>query len=241
MPAAYRDQLGVAGLWLVLGVGLAMLTSSIVDWYVMTDELLYERLAISIASLHSPLPHIHGELIGNVNQLYPLLLAPFFHDTLVPSALFHAHVLNAFVMSSLLQEVARSGTAARAQATLKRPDIYGKTGTTNDSLDAWFAGFTRSLVGVVWIGYDQPRKLGDKETGGGLALPVWIDYMGTALKGTPVSEPTPPEGLINVGGEWYYEEYGPGNGIASVGLEDPPAAPPPTEEERKSILDLFKN
>jgi len=90
----------VAGLWLVLGVGLAMLTSSIVDWYVMTDELLYERLAISIASLHSPLPHIHGELIGNVNQLYPLLLAPFFHDTLVPSALFHAHVLNAFVMSS---------------------------------------------------------------------------------------------------------------------------------------------
>jgi penicillin-binding protein 1A len=147
---------------------------------------------------------------------------------------------NAFVMTSLLQEVARNGTAARAQATLKRPDVYGKTGTTNDSLDAWFAGFTRSLVGVVWIGYDQPRKLGDKETGGGLALPVWIDYMGTALKGTPVSEPTPPEGLINVGGEWYYEEYGPGNGIASVGLEDPPAAPPPTEEERKSILDLFK-
>ena len=148
---------------------------------------------------------------------------------------------NAFVMTNLLQEVARSGTAARAQATLKRPDIYGKTGTTNDSLDAWFVGFTRSLVGVVWIGYDQPRKLGDKETGGGLALPVWIDYMGTALKGTPVSEPTPPEGLINVGGEWYYEEYGPGNGIASVGLEDPPAAPAPTEEERKSILDLFKN
>jgi len=148
---------------------------------------------------------------------------------------------NAFTMNRLLQEVARSGTAASAQATLKRPDIYGKTGTTNDSLDAWFAGFTRSLVGVVWIGYDQPRKLGDKETGGGLALPVWIDYMGTALKGTPVSEPTPPEGLISVGGEWYYEEYGPGNGIASVGLEDPPAAPPPTEEERKSILDLFKN
>lgn len=148
---------------------------------------------------------------------------------------------NAFVMNSLLQEVARSGTAARAQATLKRPDLYGKTGTTNDSLDAWFAGFNRSLVGVVWIGYDQPKKLGDRETGGGLALPVWIDYMATALKSTPVSEMPSPEGLVNVGGEWYYEEYGPGNGIASVGLEDPPAAPPPTEEERKSILDLFKN
>lgn len=146
---------------------------------------------------------------------------------------------NAFVMDSLLQEVARSGTAARAQATLKRPDLYGKTGTTNDSQDAWFAGYTQNLVAVVWIGYDQPRKLGDRETGGGLSLPVWIDYMSVALKGVPVSEPAPPEGLINVAGEWYYEEYAPGNGVASIGL-DTPAAPAPTEEERKSILDLFK-
>ncbi len=70
---------------------------------------------------------------------------------------------NAFVMSSLLQEVTRSGTAARAQATLKRPDIYGKTGTTNDAMDAWFAGYQQSLAAVVWIGYDTPRKLGDRE------------------------------------------------------------------------------
>jgi hypothetical protein len=97
---AYRAELGAAGLWLVLAIGLAALTTSVVDWYVMTDELLYERLAISVASLHSPFPHIHGNLIGNVNQLYPLLLAPLFHGDLVPSALFHAHVLNAFVMSS---------------------------------------------------------------------------------------------------------------------------------------------
>jgi penicillin-binding protein 1A len=147
---------------------------------------------------------------------------------------------NAFVMSSLLQEVTRTGTAARAQATLKRPDLYGKTGTTNDSQDAWFAGYTRDLVGVVWIGYDQPRKLGDRETGGGLSLPVWIDYMSTALKGTKVSEMPVPEGVINVGGEWYYEEYGPGNGVSTLGLEQPTAVPT-TEEERKSILDLFKN
>jgi len=147
---------------------------------------------------------------------------------------------NAFVMSSLLQEVTRSGTAARAQATLKRTDVYGKTGTTNDSQDAWFAGYTPNLVAVVWIGYDQPRKLGDRETGGGLSLPVWIDYMSVALKGVKVTELTPPEGLLNVGGEWYYEEYGPGNGVSSLGL-DTPAAPAPTEEERKSILDLFKN
>jgi penicillin-binding protein 1A len=146
---------------------------------------------------------------------------------------------NAFMMSSLLQEVTRTGTAARAQAIMKRPDLFGKTGTTNDSQDAWFAGYTATRVAVVWLGYDQPRKLGDRETGGGLALPVWIDYMTIAIKGTPVVEPRAPAGVINVDGEWYFEEYGPESGISSLGLEDSPA-PPPTESERKSILDLFK-
>jgi len=146
---------------------------------------------------------------------------------------------NAFMMSSLLQEVTRTGTAARAQATMKRTDLFGKTGTTNDSQDAWFAGYTATRVAVVWLGYDQPRKLGDRETGGGLALPVWIDYMTIAIKGTPVVEPQAPPGVINVGGEWYFEEFGPESGIASLGMEDSPA-PPPTESERKSILDLFK-
>ena len=145
---------------------------------------------------------------------------------------------NAFVMSSLLQEVTRSGTAARAQATLKRPDVYGKTGTTNDSNDAWFAGWQKELVGVVWLGYDQPRKLGDRETGGGLSLPVWIDYMGYALKNVPVSEPEAPAGVVNVGGEWYYDEYAHGTGVSSLGMEEAPTVPR-NEEERKSILDLF--
>jgi penicillin-binding protein 1A len=148
---------------------------------------------------------------------------------------------NAFIMDSLLQEVARSGTAAKAQSTLKRPDLYGKTGTTNDSLDAWFAGFQRDLVAVVWLGYDTPRKLGDHETGGGLALPVWIDYMTYALKNVPVADafPTPPEGVVNVGGEWYYEEYTRSSGVSGVGLDEKPRAAP-SEEERKSILDLFR-
>ncbi len=146
---------------------------------------------------------------------------------------------NAFMMTSLLQEVTRSGTAAKAQATLKRPDIYGKTGTTNDSMDAWFAGWQKNLVAVVWMGYDNPRKLGDKETGGGLSLPIWIDFMTVALKGVPVSEPTAPDGVLNIGGEWYFEEFTHGNGVASLGLEDKlPAAP--NEEERSGILDLFK-
>lgn len=152
---------------------------------------------------------------------------------------------NAFVMESLLQEVTRSGTAARAQATLKRPDLYGKTGTTNDSMDAWFAGFQPTLTAVSWIGYDTPRKLGDRETGGGLSLPIWISFMEHALKGVPVSEPEPPEGVVHLGGEWYYEEYARSAGVRSLGLEPSsdaaPTQTPSPADEKKNILDLFKN
>ena len=155
---------------------------------------------------------------------------------------------NAFVMNSLLQEVTRSGTAARAQAILKRPDLYGKTGTTNDSVDAWFAGYQPTIAAVTWIGYDTPRNLGSRETGGGLSLPVWISFMERALKGVPVMEPTVPAGVVNVGGEWFYEEYARNSGVPSVGLDAPrpaasatvPQAPPPAEE-RNRILDLFRN
>ena len=151
---------------------------------------------------------------------------------------------NAFLMSSLLQEVTRSGTAARAQATLKRPDIYGKTGTTNDSMDAWFAGYNPTLAAVTWIGYDTPKKLGDRETGGGLSLPVWISFMQTALKGVPVAEYSAPEGVLNVGGEWFYEEYARSAGVSGVGLDsstEPMTIPLPPAEEKRQILDLFRN
>ena len=146
---------------------------------------------------------------------------------------------NAFVMGTLLQEVARSGTAARAQATLKRPDLYGKTGTTNDSMDAWFAGYQPTLAAVVWIGYDTPRKLGDRETGGGLALPVWIEYMQHALRGVPVQQPEPPEGVGQEGPYWVFDEFARGGGITSMGLGDKVPDTPSTEE-RGSILDLFR-
>ncbi|WP_430765551.1 penicillin-binding protein 1A [Roseateles paludis] len=146
---------------------------------------------------------------------------------------------NAFIMSQLLQEVTRSGTAARAQATLKRSDIYGKTGTTNDSMDAWFAGYQKDLVAVVWIGYDQPRKLGDKETGGGLSLPVWIEFMAQALKNKPQSELEPPEGVVHIGNEWFYDEYSGKDGVRELtGDEGIPGTV--SEEEKKSILDIFK-
>ncbi len=163
---------------------------------------------------------------------------------------------NAFIMNSLLQEITRSGTAARAQATLKRTDLFGKTGTTNDSVDAWFVGYQPTLVAAAWVGYDTPRNLGSRETGGGLSLPIWISFMSQALKDVPVSPYTPPPGVINVGGEWYFEEFTPGNGVHGLGLQDPwpgavvpesdpaastaPAAAP-VVEDRRGILDLFRN
>ncbi|MCV2352192.1 penicillin-binding protein 1A [Paucibacter sp. Y2R2-4] len=126
---------------------------------------------------------------------------------------------NAYLTSSLLQEVTRSGTAARAQASLKRPDLYGKTGTTNDAVDAWFAGFQPNLAAVVWIGYDQPRPLGDRETGGGLALPVWIDTMSVALKHQPVRELQPVDGLVHSAQDWSFEEFAGDAGVRALGLE----------------------
>src|SRR5450830_375274 len=155
---------------------------------------------------------------------------------------------NAFIMDSLLQEVTRTGTGASAQAKLKRPDLYGKTGTTNDSMDAWFAGFQPTLAAITWIGYDTPHKLGDRETGGGLSLPVWIQFMAQALKNVPVMELSVPEGVVNSGGEWFYNEYVNGAGVRSVGLNgnsggaggtDVQTLPP--ADEKKNILDLFRN
>jgi penicillin-binding protein 1A len=150
---------------------------------------------------------------------------------------------NAYVMSSLLQEVTRSGTAARAQAMLRRTDVYGKTGTTNDAMDAWFAGYNPQVTGIVWIGYDTPRKLGDRETGGGLSLPVWISYMETALRQVPSSEYPVPEGLVHAGGEWVFEEFA-RSGVTSLGLGDKEGDKPAAQgnsEEKRRILDMFRN
>ena len=102
---------------------------------------------------------------------------------------------NAFLMSTMLQEVVRSGTAARAMQ-LGRSDLGGKTGTTNDFVDAWFAGYQSDLVAVAWIGFDNPRSLGRNETGSQAALPMWISYIGQVMKGVPEHALTPPPGLI---------------------------------------------
>jgi penicillin-binding protein 1A len=136
---------------------------------------------------------------------------------------------NAFVMDSMLRDVVRAGTGFKAMS-LKRTDLAGKTGTTNDSMDAWFAGYQPKLVGIAWIGYDQPKSLGDRETGGGLALPIWINYMAKALKDQPMVSRTVPLGLIEANGDYYYSEYPPGGAVRDLGLGNSTLSP---DEEKK--------
>ncbi|MDN7180422.1 penicillin-binding protein 1A [Caballeronia sp. SEWSISQ10-4 2] len=160
---------------------------------------------------------------------------------------------NAYVMNSLLQSVAQRGTGARTNQ-LKRTDLAGKTGTTNDSHDAWFAGYQHSLVAIAWIGYDTPRSLGDKETGGGLALPVWMEYMSRALRGVPEYKSAMPPDVVSLGGELYFDDLTPGHGfVATIGVSQAvpedvsgtsPAVPAPApqvgEQEKQDIMNLFK-
>ena len=161
---------------------------------------------------------------------------------------------NAFVTSTLLNEVTRSGTAAKAQAQLRRPDLYGKTGTTNDVVDAWFAGFQPNLVAVVWFGYDTPRSLGTQASGGSLALPAWIQFMGTALRGEPVRNLSPPEGVVSLPTGWRYNEWAEGGFLAELGLDETPidrsliptppvpgASEPAVEDTLRSFIERLFN
>lgn len=131
---------------------------------------------------------------------------------------------NAYVIDNMLKDVVKYGTATRA-LSLKRPDIAGKTGTTNDSIDAWFAGYSPKLVGVAWIGFDKPKNLGNKETGGGLALPIWIGYMQKALQNVPVIEREVPPGITTHNGDLVYIEYAENGGVNAINgaAEDKPA------------------
>ncbi len=126
---------------------------------------------------------------------------------------------NAFLMTSLLRDVIAYGTGARAQS-LGRKDLAGKTGTTNENVDAWFCGFNANLVAVAWIGFDQPKPLGNNETGAVAALPIWMSYMARVLKGVPETPLPVPDGIVNVKinpesglrddsgvSEYFYSEY----------------------------------
>ena len=149
---------------------------------------------------------------------------------------------NAYLTRQLLQEVTRTGSAARAQKELQRPDLYGKTGTTTAAADVWFAGFQPTVVAVVWMGHDEPRSLGARASGAGLALPAWISYMKAVLRDVPIMTDAAPDGLaprqgVFGQGEWVYEEWADGGGVRSIGVEpngetnnapvQPQAAPAP--------------
>jgi penicillin-binding protein 1A len=143
---------------------------------------------------------------------------------------------NAFLMDSMMQDVTRYGTAASV-AKLGRHDLAGKTGTTNDFVDGWFCGYHPGLVGIAWMGFDQPKTLGKNQTGGRIALPIWIDYMGKALKGVPETQRNVPEGIVSAradadpsappeargSSEFFYREFAPAS-------EDAPVVP----QERRS-------
>ena len=114
---------------------------------------------------------------------------------------------NAFIVDSMLRDVTRVGTATAASRQLQRHDLAGKTGTTSNALDGWFAGYGGQVAAVAWMGYDEPRSLGGREFGATLALPMWVDFMRVALAKTPQHEPLPPEGVARAGGDWVYAEY----------------------------------
>ncbi len=176
---------------------------------------------------------------------------------------------NDYIMTSLLRSVAQAGTGAGTNV-LHRTDLAGKTGTTNEAHDGWFAGYQRSLVAVAWMGYDQPKSLGSREFGAQLALPIWVQYMGRALRGVPQYTEPAPDGVSTLNDELYLSNLTPGNGfVTGLGLDDanpfgasgadaasatpgavpgpnPEAAPPTppaavSASETNEILDLFKH
>ena len=148
---------------------------------------------------------------------------------------------NAFVMTSLLQEVTRSGTAAKAQAALKRPDIYGKTGTTNDSLDAWFAGCQQNMVGVVWMGYDtaaQARRPRDRRRPGAAGLDRLHEHGAQGRSGAGAGRRPKAWSTSAASGTTRNTRAAPASAASASKRRRRRA---PSEEERKSILDLFRN
>ena len=206
-PANHPAYLSMA-----LGVGSATLMEMVTAYGVFANggylkkPYLIERMVDS-----------QGKVIDQTNAMFQNEETP---RTIDPR--------NAFIMTTLLQDVVNKGTAQKAKV-LGRSDIAGKTGTTNNQVDAWFAGFTPSQVAIAWIGFDQPKTLGKNETGSQAALPIWIKYMQTALKDSPVQNYNMPDGVIiqkikpdtgtpaneNEEGvnEYFYSEFPPHNEI----------------------------
>jgi len=129
---------------------------------------------------------------------------------------------NAFIIDSMLRQAVSSGTGAAASQRLGRHDLAGKTGTTSDAIDGWFAGYAGNVVAVSWMGHDQPKSLGAREFGATLALPIWTDYMRQALAGKPASERNPPPGVSYVDDDWLYDEFTGDAGVKALDVEVSP-------------------
>ena len=125
---------------------------------------------------------------------------------------------HAFIINNALSEVIKRGTGKKARS-LGRPDLAGKTGTTNDAFDAWFAGYQPTLAVITWFGFDSPKSLGKNQTGSAVALPIWIDFMKHALKNVPVTFPVEPQGIIRINDDLFTEETTPPNGILSIDVQ----------------------
>jgi penicillin-binding protein 1A len=123
----------------------------------------------------------------------------------------------------MLREVTRSGTAAVASQRLARQELAGKTGTTSDAVDGWFAGYANGIVSVAWMGFDEPKSLGGREFGSTVAMPIWIDSMRQALLGTTPSERQVPENVVRMDGLWNFSEFDSDAGVKTLGLDDPAA------------------
>jgi penicillin-binding protein 1A len=150
---------------------------------------------------------------------------------------------NAFIMNSMLQSVIENGTAMRA-LNLGRSDLAGKTGTTNEHIDAWFAGYSPRQVAVAWIGFDKPRPMGSGETGAGAALPMWIRYMAGALRGVPEEAMWMPDGVDAVSVqadnadrvEYFYHENLPNAPTPSPAASSTPVAEPNALNQAQPVL-----
>ena len=206
---------------------MALGAGAVTPWQMITGYSVFANGGYRIT------PFVVGEIRDEKNQVIAQA-AP------IPAGEQGTRVLdprNAFMMDTMLRDVTLYGTAARASVALKRQDLAGKTGTTNEYVDAWFCGYQSTVAACSWMGFDQPRKLGDKETGGAAALPIWIGYMGRALKDVPQQVPQPPEGLVSYGSgrerTFIYAE----NVDRDAPAEDESAAPLPRPELDKPPAD----
>ncbi len=200
---------------------MALGAGSVTPWQMVTAYSVFANGGFKIQ------PYVVSEIRDGRGQVLAATQAPPVGD----ETLRAIDARNAYLMDSMLRDVAIYGTAAKASVALKRQDLAGKTGTTNEYVDAWFCGYQRTVTGCAWIGFDQPKKLGDRETGGAAALPIWIGYMAKALKNVPIGLPDAPEGLVPTGGsgkEFVYRENAgkPAANEAEQAVVDAPPPPP---------------